>query len=92
MLEFTPEEVAELFGLLTLLEVYAATLAGRRAQPNNIEKLRQIRLVTMRRLASQELTVLHEEDLAFHRKIIELAVNPFFTWSVRAARLPRQVF
>ena len=90
--EFTPDEVAQLFDLRALLEAYAAALAARRAQPADIEELRQIKATYDRALASQDLIAVHEEDLAFHRKIIDLAGNPFLTRSLRAAHLLRQVF
>ncbi len=70
------EEMTHIAELLIAVEAAASELAARRRSPEQLARIREALHAMQRAIDRKEPGV--EEDLAFHRAIIEATGNPFF--------------
>lgn len=77
--KFSRQDIENIFRLRAELEGLAAAWAKARITPDDITALRDIVAKMHSAAESVELDDFYEQDLAFHRKIWEIAGNPYLT-------------
>ena len=80
MRELTAEQIADLYELRAQLEAFACRLAARRARPEDRDELRSLAHafdVAAREDQSEDGADVRPTNAALHRKIADMAGNPF---------------
>ncbi len=84
--ELTPQDLDEIFPLMSLLEGLCAYEAVKKATPADVKRLEALHLRLERHAAAGDVARYYEQNYAFHEAVQELAANPYLSRAVSELR------
>jgi DNA-binding GntR family transcriptional regulator len=84
--ELTPQDLDEIFPLMSLLEGLCAFEAVKKATPAGVRRLETIHARLERLAAAGDVSRYYEENYEFHEAVQELAANPYLSRTVSELR------